>query len=376
MGYATSDYAPNNNLPDWVSEDIRLYLEHTEGGRTIRSLARDSGCHASTILRRVRKTESRRDDPLVDNVLIHLGRLRQIQGKPTDATNKVIPYMADIPPDETTLKRDATRILRALIQKGAVLAVVPDVETAIVVVESKDGRPRQTATVPRRVAEAMALQKWIECANTGKVARYYITQSGRIALRGFLAEQESQQAGFSEAPAGFQDAKAQGSGRKSGLQCIPGGKQPRKKRAPGAESPLQVLARRREKSGKPYLSPDLVFVGERLRMDFELAMLENPIGPGWDAIMNAPSGRAGSTGQGPDMRQAEARKRLENALKYLGPELGDMALIACCQQLGMEHAEKQLTMPARSGKYVLRIALNMLARHYASLTDDSHDLIY
>ncbi|HGG05322.1 MAG TPA: helix-turn-helix domain-containing protein, partial [Aliiroseovarius sp.] len=47
-----------------------------------------------------------------------------------------------------------------------------------------------------------------------------------------------------------------------------------------------------------------------------------------------------------------------------------------CQQLGMEHAEKQLTMPARSGKYVLRIALNMLARHYASLTDDSHDLIY
>ncbi|MCP5036530.1 MAG: helix-turn-helix domain-containing protein, partial [Rhodobacteraceae bacterium] len=156
MAHAITHRPLNKELPDWVSSDVRLYLEHIEGGVTIRALARVNGVHASTILRKVRKTESRRDDPLIDKVLIHLGKLRRVQGEPQVNPKEAVPEMTDAPPDEVTLKRDATRILRALMQTGAVLAVVPDVETAVVVVEAADGRPRQVATVESRIAQAMA----------------------------------------------------------------------------------------------------------------------------------------------------------------------------------------------------------------------------
>ena len=49
--------------------EARHYLAHTAQGKPIRELAREAGCHASTILRQVRKLETMRDDPLVDRAL-------------------------------------------------------------------------------------------------------------------------------------------------------------------------------------------------------------------------------------------------------------------------------------------------------------------
>ncbi len=354
-------------MPGWVPDDVRLYLDHVEGGQTIRALARSSGVHASTVLRKVRKTESRRDDPLVDKVLIHLGRLVRVRGDGHGALQELPDPMTDpmndLPIDEQTLTRDATRILRALMRKGAVLAVVPEVETAVVVEETEDGRPHQTATVSRKVAEAMALQQWIACTPGGRVARYYITAKGRGALNRLLAEAESARAaGADEAPAGF--------GR-AGVVELGRGK---KRRAAGADTPLNVLARRRDKAGRPYLSPELVRAGERLRMDFEIVMLEGLPGSNWNAIMAA-GGQSGP-GRAPDQRHIDARRRLQAAMKFLGPELGEIALLTCCHEKGMESTEKELGMPARSGKYVLRIALNMLARHYQGQAGSDPDMIY
>lgn len=60
--------------PAWLPDDARLYLAHVEDGVPLRQLARAEGCHASTILRRVRRTETRREDPLVDAALNRLVR--------------------------------------------------------------------------------------------------------------------------------------------------------------------------------------------------------------------------------------------------------------------------------------------------------------
>jgi hypothetical protein len=57
-----------NDLPDWVPDDARAYLEHVTNGRSMRDVARASGGHASTISRHVQKLEARRDEPLVDGV--------------------------------------------------------------------------------------------------------------------------------------------------------------------------------------------------------------------------------------------------------------------------------------------------------------------
>ena len=59
-------------VPGWVPEGAKRYLAHTECGRSIRELARRAGCHASTVMRQIRRIETRRDDPLVDAALAAL----------------------------------------------------------------------------------------------------------------------------------------------------------------------------------------------------------------------------------------------------------------------------------------------------------------
>jgi len=59
-------------MPGWVPAEARRYVLHTEAGLSIRALARGEGCHASTVLRQVRRVETRRDDPLVDEALRRL----------------------------------------------------------------------------------------------------------------------------------------------------------------------------------------------------------------------------------------------------------------------------------------------------------------
>ena len=52
------------------------------------------------------------------------------------------------------------------------------------------------------------------------------------------------------------------------------------------------------------------------------------------------------------------------ALRDLGPGLADVALRCCCFLEGLEAAEKRMGWSARSGKIVLRIALQRLHQHY------------
>ena len=73
MGIPQTIDFPANFLPDWVPPAAQHYLLHTEFGLSIRAVARSSGCHASTVLRQVRKFENRRDDLLIDEALQRLG---------------------------------------------------------------------------------------------------------------------------------------------------------------------------------------------------------------------------------------------------------------------------------------------------------------
>lgn len=66
-----------------LPEDARLYLRHVEDGISIRALARELGCHASTVMRRIRRFEARREDPLVDGAL-SAGGTERAAGKGDD----------------------------------------------------------------------------------------------------------------------------------------------------------------------------------------------------------------------------------------------------------------------------------------------------
>ena len=55
------------------------------------------------------------------------------------------------------------------------------------------------------------------------------------------------------------------------------------------------------------------------------------------------------------------------AMEALGPGLSEIALHCCCHQQGMEVAERKMGWSARSGKIVLRIALQRLKLHYEEI---------
>ena len=353
------------------------YLAHTEAGLPIRELARKSGCHASTVLRQIRKYETRRDDPLIDAVLRKLGA-RVVQKSSSVATrqrkecNSMQYATRDQSPDTPTLARDARRILRRLCETGAVLAVAVDMEKAVVVRDGASGKSTRTAVVDRKIAEAMALQDWITADSAGRITRYKITAAGRTALAEMLEGEEQNPPGLAEAPADFADQH-----RVWGERTVRDNEtgQPRKVRYNLAESPLTALARRRDKDGSVFLTDDLVTAGERLREDFELAQMGPRVAQNWDRFLTA-GGRgnfAGDSGVGNGPERA--RGRVADALKDLGPGLSDVVLRCCCYLEGLETAEKKLGWSARSGKIVLRIALMRLKQHYDETTGPGGGLI-
>ncbi|MFD2175413.1 DUF6456 domain-containing protein [Rhodobacter lacus] len=373
-------------LPAWVPDVARIYLRHVEEGVPIRALARAEGCHASTILRQVRRIEARRDDPLIDEALARLG-----QGAPvvpaftalTEASavpnQETCPMTAPIRPAQTATHRatgrsapsalpayqdrlaedlrakEEGRILRRLAEPGAVLIVAPEMDKAVVL----RGTVR-IAVMERELAQGLALRDWITIKHTGRVTSYEISSVGRAALKRSLAEERVARGEDPEAesPEASQHREwgtlTEGPGRSARM------------RANLAESPLAVLARRRDANGTLFLAPELVAAGERLREDFELAQMGPRVAQNWERFMTgAARGQyrpdLGTGGPGGSER---ARERVAAALSDLGPGLGDMVLRCCCFLEGLEAAEKRMGWSARSGKIVLRIALMRLKRHY------------
>lgn len=325
--------------PHWIPDAVRHYLDHVAGGRSLRSLARDSGCHASTVMRQIRRCEQLREDPLIDIALMRLGHRHASQltrRSHIDGVSDPMSSSHDIALiDDETIDREARRILRRLAEPGACLAVAQGMDKAVVVREGADGQTIRTGVIDTSVAEAMALKDWIAGGGGGRVTRYTITATGRSALKDMLDGDEEEDGRTARGRARYGTA----------------------------ETPLMALARRRDKDGEPFLKPALVRTGERLREDFELARMGEGDGRDWDGIVAGDIAAAPEidfTGTGPEA----ARARVESALAELGPGLGDVVLRVCCYLEGLESVEKRMGWAARSGKIVLRIGLQRLQQHH------------
>lgn len=315
-----------SELPDWMPENVRNYLTHTIRGVSIRELARQQGCHASTIMRQVRRVEARRDDPLIEDGLTRLGAAMEEDRALT--------------PCDDVLSAEAIRVLRRLCEAGSVLAIAEGMQNGVVMrgVEEGDAGLR-TAVVPVDVAQAMALCDWLSCAAAGKISRYRVSAAGRAALGQLMAANEnrarSRNEGFAEAQTPF---------------ARPGGKAAVARPQPiQAESPLIALSRRRDRDGNRFLDEAMVRAGERLREDYELSQMNDTGNP--------------------------AKDRLTDALEELGPGLADVALRCCCHLEGLESTEQRMGWSARSGKIVLRIALQRLGRFYELRAKQGGDMI-
>ena len=346
------------DLPGWIPIPVRAYLAHACAGRPLRDVAAEQACAPSTILRQVRRIEGRRDDPLVDDAIECLARATT-----TKITSEECPDMSALPQraeliDDETLEREACRVLRRLCEGDAFLAVGQGMDQAVILRGEAD--PTRIATLSRAVAQAFVIKDWIGCYRAGKITRYRITEAGRAALRRLLGEKYRRKQvarGSDEAPSPFvtQHGDFVETSDRDGATL----------RINLAESPLGTLARRRDKGGQPFLGADLVRAGETMREDFERAQMGARVGQNWERFLTA--GVQGDANAADSGGSDNARRRVAAALRALGPGLGDVVLHVCCHLEGIETAERRMGWAARSGKIVLRIALQRLQMHYTDV---------
>lgn len=123
-----------------------------------------------------------------------------------------------------------------------------------------------------------------------------------------------------------------------------------------AESPLTWLHSRGHLTNRQFDA------GERLRADYERAQLGPSVTMRWDPVRI--KGQGSDAGLSPTERQLAAKQRFDAALAEAGKGLSDILWRVVCAGEGLPDAEKVLQWPARSGKLVLKLALDRVADFY------------
>ena len=358
-------------IPGWLPDVAVTYLAHTAAGLPIRAVARAKGCHASTVLRQIRRVEAWRDDPLIDEALERMARDHAADCAEI-AVSKELPSMpipAVKPADasDPRIEREARRILRRLCEKGAFLAVAPSMEKAVVLREVVPGKAEpHRGGRPRRGARLRAAG--VDRLRQGRQDRLLRHHPGRARGaeaapdRGAGRARAGGRGGFEEAQAPFQEQHRFFAER---TVMAEDGSGERQLRFNLAESPLSVLGRKRDKGGAAYLDAELIEAGERLREDFELAQMGPRVTQNWERFLTAggargAAARAAGRPRGRRTRGCGSPRRWRRWGR--GSRTSSSAI--CCFLEGLETAEKRLGWSARSGKVVLKIALERLAAHY------------
>lgn len=122
-----------------------------------------------------------------------------------------------------------------------------------------------------------------------------------------------------------------------------------------AESPIGWL------HARGHLDRRQFEAGERLRADYERACIGPTITMRWEPVrLAAKSG----PGLHPTEAQIAARARFDAAMAVAGSGLKDILWRVVCACETLQNAERALAWPARSGKLILRFALERVADFY------------
>lgn len=130
------------------------------------------------------------------------------------------------------------------------------------------------------------------------------------------------------------------------------------------ESPLAVLAQRKSRDGRAFLSAFELQAGERLRADYSFGQIMPRMSANWEAAISAGRRGGGNTKADLSDNALAARQRVNDAIEAVGPELAGVLVDVCCFLKGLEQVETERCWPRRSAKLMLKTALGVLDRHY------------
>jgi hypothetical protein len=242
------------------------------------------------------------------------------------------------------VKRDKRllRYLRLLAKRPAALRETGDPATWLLEFPGE-----RSVRFARADCEHLRRRGWVDLQQRDDTMRIAITGEGRAALR------RTEGGGFAAQHRRLRGGAVTFDGRRESVVVN------------DAESPLASLARLKDGNGRSWLDRTETAAGERLRADFEQAMLQPRVTASWDFSRVAKSGRGGRNGTAELTEGAlAARERVHRAIEAVGPELGGALLDVCCFLKGLEQVERERGWPRRSAKLMLKTGLAMLDRHY------------
>ncbi|TCD14098.1 DUF6456 domain-containing protein [Oricola cellulosilytica] len=239
---------------------------------------------------------------------------------------------------DARMQKRAMRFLRMLERRDAKLEATGDPETLLMRFEGD-----RAVRTPRATIDAM-----LRGGSVGlREGRLRVTDAGRAALTrwsgGSFQAQHGERMG--------KEASSDGRSIEVTVNLD--------------ESPLSSLAHMRRSDGTAWLERRELGAGERLRVDFEQAMLQPRVTALWEGSQVAGNRRKWRNEMMtfPD-RVLAARRRVDAAVTAVGPDLGGPLLDICCFLKGLEQVERERGWPRRSAKLMLKTALCALDRHY------------
>ncbi len=251
------------------------------------------------------------------------------------------------------LEREARRLLPVMAKKGAHGRAgginrtgLPSTEVSIVL---RSGQKKPSAICHAHVLEHFRRQEWVEQDSSGN---WHISATGLA----WLVRSKGGEDGY----------RSQHQVIAERMVEMPDGSR-RPVRINEGENPLGWLRRRKGPDGNPFITDDMAAAGDRLRTDFTLAQMTPSITTNWTRIQTyGPGSRSAPGNSANDLSDTAlaARQRFTRAVNAVGPEMADIVVDVCCFLIGLGEAEKSRAWPQRSAKLVLRLALDILARHY------------
>ena len=249
------------------------------------------------------------------------------------------------PVDAVALNSQSVRfVVAALTRRGAYLEVTRN-DAALY--SDRNGFAAPLASLDINAFRALASADWIELTAQGQ---WQLAKTGRDAVR---------RARSGASPDELTD--------ETDLTAEPITVRPTELRsAADRDSPLDWLHSRRDRQGRPLLSDHAYDAGERLRADFWFAAMTPRVTASWSPVSSDRNAQRSAPGAGLDMSDnvLAAKERVRRALAAVGPELSGILIDVCCHEKGIEDAEREVGWPVRSGRIVLQLALERLARHY------------
>lgn len=241
-------------------------------------------------------------------------------------------------PCEAQIAREARRVFRKLVARGAYIAAGEEGDRFALFV-SERARKRSYLVEADMMREFLA-RDWLKPCGT-------VPETWRLSAAG--------EGWYLRAQAQSDPFSVQHQARAKKLIQAPDGA--RRVTVNEGESPLGWLRRRK------LIAHAQFEAGERLRRDYTIAQMTPRLGVDFSTPMVL--GRRGArTETTLNETVLDARRRFRAAMAAVGPGLADILFDVCCHLTGLEDVELSKDWPRRSAKVVLDIALDRLAHHY------------